>query len=220
MTVLSSGDALTPQGTIVSLGATEGPHDTANLTHFPLLPRLESMFNSTSNHGSYLLSLTRHESDQWAMRGSVDSDDEAAEESLGKRETALHYNMPDLEKQGIFEESDDMYRDMPPLETADYDVSVYLGIQSLMKCEPQCQWCIEPVPPNGVYVWDRHLTWMRSLFDSSVSMLVLHLLLRNFGISRPQLLLLFRIIFHVQYAHGVSSNLRTIPLYERVPIQN
>ena len=198
LSMLQGGyDRQTTQGTAENCADSELSYDMAELKHIPLLPRLEGMFNTPSLYASLILNLDRDGSDNGAPTRSTDMGPKIAEEFLQSCDPELYYDMPELEDPGRFEENDDIYGDMPDLETADCDIAIYNGIQSLLRCSPGCQLCMEPVQLNGVIVLDRHFRWIRRSFESSVHILILLLLLAKFGISKPALYGLFRFIFHV-----------------------
>ncbi|KAG0575074.1 hypothetical protein KC19_VG315800, partial [Ceratodon purpureus] len=155
------------------------------LRHLALAPRLRMMFKSP-NSASYMMGPNR----------------------LGRRDNELLDDMPALETSGIYDIDDEILGDMPPLETTESITAVYIGLHSLLKCDPSCQLCVVTVPSDGVLVLDKHFTWLRHCFDSAVAMLVLHLLLRKSGISKTAFFELFRIIFMVHVSRGIYSEER------------
>ena len=155
------------------------------LRHHALAPRLQMMYKSPYT-ASYMMMRDR----------------------LGKGDNEPSDDMPGLENPGILNVDDDIYGDMPSLETAKSVTAECVGLQSLVKCDPNCHLCIKIVPSDGVLVLDMHFTWLRSCFDSSVSLLVLHLLLQKFGISKTAFYELFRIILIVHAAQEFYSKER------------
>ena len=93
--------------------------------------------------------------------------------------------------------------DIPPLETDDGLVEVFLGLAAFLKCNPDCELCEVQIPAYRVPILDRQFSWLHHCFDLFVSILLPHLLLCNFIVTEAMYYKLFRIWFNLYYNEGV-----------------